>query len=221
MDTPRGKTGHHQKANKRQQQFRRGDTAKLQQRIRIIDNKAHPLQSDHRQEQADAGGDSGAKRGRDGADQPAPDPRQREQEEHHRSNKHRGQRLLPGKALAQHKAIGEIGIQPHARGHRHRPFGPQRHDGGADCRCQHRRHETGGKRNAGLSQKHRVHGNDEGHCKEGAEAGKKFTPDSRVGVIKSKKTVHLKSPKTGAARRFQAARPSSTNLKSVVASIAA
>ena len=194
MNTARGKAGHHQKPEKCQQQFRRRNAAKPQQRVRIIDNKAHPLQSDHRQKQPDASGNAGTKRGRDGTNQPATNARQRKQKEQDRGNKHRRQRLLPGKSLTKHKAIGEIGVQPHARRHRHRPFGPQRHDGGADGRCQYRCHETGGERDSGLGQKHRVQGNDEGHRQKGAEPGKELAANSGVGVIKSKKAVHILSP---------------------------
>lgn len=77
---------------------------------------------------------------------------------------------------------------------RHWPFGPQRHDGGADRRCQDRRHETGSKGNAGIGKEHRVHGDDEGHCQEGAEPGEKLAADRGVGVFDTKEAMHPVSP---------------------------
>ena len=173
--------GHQDEPDHGQHHGRRLQVAQRHQRRRVRLDDAGALQADDGEEQADAGRDRQLEALRDGVDHPLADGREADDQEQDAGQEHGAQRRLPGVAHALDDAVGEVGVEPHARRERHGIVGVEPHEGRAERRGQAGGDEHGPLVHAGVGQDRRVDEDDVGHGHERRQAGQQLGPD--VGAV--------------------------------------
>ena len=170
-NAPHREHRHQQDAAEREQRRRRSGITQLDQRRRVGRHQSAVVQADEREEEPDARHRRVPDRGRDRLQHQPPRAGAGEDEEQHALDEDRRQRHLPGDAEPRHHAVGEVGVEAHARRHRERIAGPQPHQRGADRGGERGRHRDVLGRHPRLREDLRIDEQDVGHGEERGGAG--------------------------------------------------
>ena len=169
---------HHDEAERRQDGGGRAKVADGDVGILRRRNDAGVLESDHAEEQADAGGDRHLLRPRNAVDDPRPQRRDAGGDEQEAGQEDRAERRLPRQAEPDHHPIGEEGVGPHAGSEGDRIIRRERHDERSD-----RGRDTGGDEyraavHAGIAEDQRVDEHDVGHRHERGDSSHHLAADA-------------------------------------------
>ena len=191
----------------------------LHRRAGVLDNQAGVLQSDERDEQADAGGNAVFEAGADGVENQFAQADERENQEQHAGNEHHAECDLPaiGEARSgcrRDRGKNEKEVFPHAGRLGDGITRVKSHDGGGQRRREARGGHDGPEVHAGgLAEHHagqdgRLHDDDVGHREKGGDTGQQFRAHRGLVFRQAKNSI-----KHGFCPRSLAAAPDDATQK--------